>query len=135
MPKRLSQELVAAVLLLGAGVLTARAEIYLNVDCYCDPKNNAASIPGPDEKTVVGCICSESYTLPKLGTKDFRFHCKNANANVLPQYEVVADRDKPTTCTIEVEAAFAHDYVSKSCTNWSALSTDTVKLQTVCTAR
>lgn len=136
---------LAIVVLLSASAAPAGAATYYNVDCYCAPTADAKELPdlSADQDHLnysaeTGCICGENYTLGKLGTKEFRFRCKHDNARELPVYQNAFDRDKPTTCTVSGTPSIPYsndEYGTMSCTNWSTLSTDTINLQTVCTAR
>lgn len=128
---------LAVSLLLATFAAPVHAGTYRNVDCDCDPVTEGREIPKIDDESHYsfdakhGCICSESYTFYTLETKEFRFRCKHTDtAWPIPFYQNVFDRDKPMTCTISYEAL---SYGSVSCTNWSTLSKDTVKLQTLCT--
>lgn len=128
---------VTAALFCAAWLAPLRAATYLDVDCSCDPKTQSNWVNGledDDGNTAYGCICGQSYTLGKLATKEFRFHCRHENANPEAGFVSVADRDKPTTCTIDVILPGTKT-ISKSCTNWSTLSTDSVKLDTLCVAK
>lgn len=133
---------LSALLLWGASAASVRAETYHNFDCHCNPETESAAVPyiDPEYKYLnwtvkTGCICEESFTLPKSGTKEFRFRCKSDAAYPIPSFQAVFDRDKPTTCTDRFWGLESvTNYTSLSCTNWSSLSTDQVKLQMVCTS-
>ena len=121
--------------LMSLGASPARAEVWMNVDCNCDPKTQSVSVSGllADGSTVFGCPCLQYHTLGRLASMEFRFRCKHPNAS--PEHDTwfarVTQRDKPTTCT-SVFDTYGTDYLSKSCTNWSTLSTDTVGLGIIC---
>ena len=110
------------------GITPAKAATYVAYNCGCDP--NASSGTGIVEPHQ--CKCDNDYTLGKLGTKEFRVSCTNGNAVAVRTELCVTGRGKNTTCTIELDG-WTSD-VSKSCTNWSLLNTDTVTVTTYCNA-
>ena len=79
------------------------------------------------EKGHKTCSCDYKYTLGKSATKEFRGYCDN----ILATYERIDIQglSKDTTCT----GNFPWDgYITKSCTNWSPLKKDKVRISLHC---
>ena len=79
------------------------------------------------------CSCSFSYTLGKLGTKEFRGYCDAMSPDSVFPVLDVHNLNTGNTCTIQATDAFASPpYRSRSCTNWSLTKTDSINVETIC---
>ena len=84
--------------------------------CSCTP---------PDGQNF--CKCHYSYKLGKSATKEFRGYCTGAAKDPMDIY--VTRTSDATSCTMT--ARFGKR-LSKSCTNWSPLSSDSVDVTVIC---
>ena len=115
--------LLTTLLLGGIAILSivtpATAATYVAYHCDCTPA------PGS------WCWCTDyHFQLGYSQTKEFRAYCtKIANYDI--RDIVVSERDKNTTCTITVDSS-EFGYTTKSCTNWSWLSRDNLKIDVGC---
>jgi hypothetical protein len=97
----------------------ATASTYKSYHCHCVPTE--ASF----------CTCeAQSYTLCAFCAREFRGYCDEIPYGTGRKDITVSGRNKNTTCT--VAANLIADYVTKSCTNWSVTTKDTVSVQVLC---
>ena len=89
---------------------------FKDYKCSCAP---------PDGQNF--CKCHYSYKLGKSATKEFRGYCTGAAKD--PMDIFVTRADDTTSCTMTVRFG---KRLSKSCTNWSPLSSDRVDVTVVC---
>lgn len=89
---------------------------FKDYKCSCAP---------PDGQNF--CKCHYSYKLGKSATKEFRGYCTGAAKD--PMDIFVTRADDTTSCTMTVRFG---KRLSKSCTNWSPLSSDRVDVTVIC---
>ena len=78
---------------------------------------------------------SETHKLRKGQTKEYRYQCKSStDGHVLKTGKFcwkmeITGLKSTTTCTVTVAAL---QYLSRSCTNWSAFNNDTLTIKMKC---
>ena len=72
--------------------------------------------------------CEYSYRLPPSQTKEFRIRCKNGSEPDVNMHQ----REHQTTCT---KWGLSLPYMSRSCTNWDATSSDRFSILVKCGAQ